>query len=260
MKFFSALIMLVLSVFTVFAQEPPRPKGSLYFTWGYHRDQYSRSTIHFRDETTDDYAFTFYHAKAHDRADMDHLLQSPPTVPQYVFNAGYFFNNKRDLGIEVSWDHLKYIVADNQMMHMKGSIRGKTYDLDTLVTPDFVHLEHTNGNNYLMISLVKRHTLTNPQAPRKLSLLFKAGGGALIPKTDSNIMGGNNDGPFRFSGYMVGVSTNLRYDLFKYFFIEGGVKGAFVHYTAIKLVNDGRAKQTFFSVQYIWAAGINIPL
>ncbi|GAB1445545.1 hypothetical protein MASR2M41_12510 [Flammeovirgaceae bacterium] len=191
---------------------------------------------------------------------MDHLLESPPTVPQYVLNVGYLFNNKHDLGIEVSWDHLKYIVSDNQMMHMQGTIRGRDYNLDTLVTPDFVHLEHTNGNNYLMISLVKRLTLTNPQAHRKLSLLFKAGGGGLVPKADSDIMGGHNDGPFRLSGYVMGVSTNLHYEPFKYFFIEGGVKGAFVNYTAIKLVNDGRARQTFFSVQYIWAAGIRVPL
>jgi hypothetical protein len=235
-------------------------KGAFYLTWGYHRDSYSRSDIQFKDNTTDNYDFTLYKAKAKDKVDMDDFFHTPLTVPQYVLNVGYFFNDKHNLGIEFSWDHLKYVVIDDQVMHVKGNVRGQYVDEDMVVTPAFVHFEHTNGNNYAMISLVKRLNLMHGNSFHSLNALFKAGVGGLVPKTDSYIMGGHNDGPFRLSGFVVGVSSNIRYNIFQYFFLEAGVKGAFADYTNAKLINDGRAKHHFFSIQYIGAFGINVPL
>ena len=165
---------------------PPSGKktpGSFYLTWGYHRNAYTTSTLHLEDHASGSYAFTLYDAKAKDQPDMHNLLTTPISVPQYVFRMGYFFNNKRDLGVELSWDHLKYVVADNQVMHLKGTIHERYYDVDTLVTPDFVHIEHTNGNNYAMVSVVKRSTFFEPgNGKHKLSGLFTGGAGVLIPK------------------------------------------------------------------------------
>lgn len=259
MKKSLGLILAIMSTCCAYSQNKI---GNFYATWGYHIDRYTRSTIHFKDTKTDDYNFTLEKAKAHDRTDMHDFFHTPPTVPQYVVNIGYFFANKPKWGIEVSWDHLKYIVNDNQVMHLKGEIRGQYFDKDTLVTPKFVHFEHTNGNNYLMISAVRRYkwlqSARNPDTG--LSVIAKAGAGGLIPKTDSYIMGNHNDGPFRLSGFVVGVSANLRYDFYRYLFAECGIKGAFADYTSAKVYMEGRAKHTFFSVQYIAALGINIPL
>lgn len=233
--------------------------GNFYLTWGYHRNQYSRSDIHFKDHTTDDYDFVLENAKAKDQPDMHDFFHTPLTVPQYVLNVGYFFANK-PWGVEVSWDHLKYIVIDNQMMHVKGDIRGVHYDEDMLVDPGFVHFEHTNGNNYLMISAVRKFSLLNDtKFKNHLNFLVKAGAGGLIPKTDSYVLGNHNDGPFRLSGFVVGTSVALRYDLFRYFYLEGSIKGAFADYTDAKVYKDGRAQHHFFSAQYIWSAGFNLP-
>jgi hypothetical protein len=247
-----------------FAQEQTlstNNRGSIYLTWGYHRDAYTRSNIHFKDSQTDDYDFTFYQAKAKDQVDVSHFFKTPLTVPQYVLNVGYIFKNKKGWGIEFSWDHLKYVVRDNQMMHMTGMIRENYYDKDTLVTPSFVHFEHTNGNNYAMVSAVRQTNLwTSLNGNHALKALFKAGGGILVPKTDSYIMGNHNDGPFRFSGYVIGVSANVRYVIYKYFYLEASVKGALADYTHAKLYEKGFAQQTFYSIQGIGSAGINIPL
>jgi hypothetical protein len=192
------MLMAVSSAYCVHGQNK---LGNFYVTWGYHSDHYTRSNIHFKDNQTDDYNFTLERAKAKDKPDMHDFFHTPLTVPQYSFNLGYFFANKEEWGIEVSWDHLKYVVIDNQTMHLTGDIRGKHFDLDTLVTPGFVHFEHTNGNNYGMVSVVKRFPLFRGKYNRvyRLSLLTKAGVGGLVPKTDSYIMGNHNDGPFRLS-------------------------------------------------------------
>lgn len=235
--------------------------GCFYFTWGYNRDAYTRSTIRFVDHTTDDYDFKLINAKAHDKPDFDDLFNRPISVPQYQWNIGYMFNNKSDLGIEISWDHLKYVMDDYQTVHVKGNIRGQQIDQDSLITPAFVKFEHTNGNNYLMGSLVKRFKIyTSPKLMHRFSLMTKGGAGLLIPKTDSYIMGKHNDGPFRVSGYVVGVSANLRYDFFRYLFIETGSKFCFAHYTNAKVFEEGRARHHFFSIQYLLSFGINVPL
>jgi hypothetical protein len=242
--------------------------GTFFVNWGYHRDAYTTSTIQFKGNDSPgvpEYDFTFHNAKSHDKHDMKNFLQKAPTLPQYVLNFGYFFNDKKDLGIEVGWNHLKYVVTDNQVIHMTGTIDEKYYDLDTLVTPDFVHFEHTNGNNYLIISLLKRvKMLSSKNQQHKLSAIFGAGLGGLIPKSDSYITINNkkyhNDGPFRLSGWVVGVSAAARYDFFKYFFLESSIKGAFANYTNVKLYDRGRANHHFFSVQSGLSLGINVPI
>ncbi|GAB4005773.1 membrane protein [Spirosoma migulaei] len=239
-----------------------KQRGSIYFTWGYNRDWYTKSTIHFRNTTTDNYDFTFIDAKAHDRPDLhDWYKLNNLTVPQYDMNLGYFFNDKRDLGIEISWDHLKYIVTDNQVMHVQGQIRGHQIDKDTLVTPDFVHLQHTNGNNYLMLNLVKRQQLWHSKA-FQLSAIGKVGGGPLISYTISTILGNNDEGYFHYHGMVAALSAGLKLDIFKYFFLQTDFQGAWVDYTNTRLGADhqGLATHHFYSLQYKYQFGFNYPL
>lgn len=261
---FSLKFIFILSLSVAFSQtkiSKTRLHGTFFLNWGYHRDAYTKSTIHFKDYQTENYDFTLHSAKATDQPDFDDFFHRPLTVPQYVFSIGYFFNNKKDLGIEIGWDHLKYVMVDYQKMHLTGMIHGVNYDKDTLVTPKFVHYEHTNGNNYLMINALKRITLLKSHAKyNKLSGILRLGFGGLVPKTDSYILGLHNDGPFRFSGIVIGAGASVRYDLLKYFFLETSIKGSFVDYTSVKLYKEGRAKQQFLSVQYILSAGINVPL
>lgn len=236
--------------------------GQLYFTWGYHNDAYTRSTIHFENHSGDDYDFTFYDAKAKDKPDMKNLFGKGFSIPQYVMNLGYFLPNKPEWGIELSWDHLKYVVIDNQVMHMKGEIRGEYYDQDTLVTHDFVHFEHTDGNNYLCINVVRRFSPWSNGFNKKQNLNFmvKAGAGALVPKTNSTILGEHNDDAFKVSGVVVTAGASVRYTFFKYVYLEGAVKGGFADYTSAKLPLGGRAKHTFFSVQGIYSIGVTMPV
>lgn len=268
MKFINlSLLFLVTSLQSLYAQDDTtiatkkKMHGTFYVLWGYQKDYYTRSDVNFKNDRDDNYDFTLHNVKAHDRSDMHGLFNQPLTIPQYVFYGGYFFNNKGDWGIEGGWDHLKYIVTEGQTAHITGQIHGINYDQDTVVNYNFWHYEHTNGNNYLTVSLIKRFTFLNSaNSHHKLSFIAKGGGGLLIPKTQSVIMGNERDGPFRVAGYVFTVAGALRYDIYRYFFIEGSMKGGFAHYTHDKIYGEGIAKQHFFSQQFILCAGINIPL
>jgi hypothetical protein len=237
-------------------------RGSLYVNWSYNRDWYTKSDIHFKNDKSDDYNFTFHDAVAHDHPSMsDFWKLSNLTVPQYDLTVGYMFHDKNDLGIEVSWNHLKYVVDDNQTMRVSGEIRGFKFDRDTLVTPDFVHLQHTNGNNYLMVNLVKRHSLT---AGRHIALsaVGKVGGGPMISYTISSIFTSHAEGPFHYEGWVAGASAGLRLELYHYFFLNTDFQGAYARYTNSYIGADrlGRVTHNFGSGQLIYGFGFNVPI
>ena len=242
---------------------PKQPRhGTAYVSWGYNREVYTRSDIRFVNTTTDNYDFTFVGAHASDKPDFQDFWRfNSWTIPQYDLTAGYLFHDRHNLGVEVSWNHLKYVVDDNQVIHVRGQIRGHQLDKDTLVTPDFVHLQHTNGNNYLMLNLVKRRDL---RVGRHLGLsaIGKIGAGPLISYTVSTVLGNHSEGPFHYHGWVAGASLGLRLDVFRYFFLQTDAQGAFANYTNTWLGEDrqGRATHVFGSGQLIWAFGFNVPL
>lgn len=243
---------------------PPelKPHGSLYFSWGYNRDWYTRSDIRFKNTTTANYDFTFVQAHASDKPDFkDFWRFNSWTIPQYDMTLGYLFHDRHNLGIEVSWNHLKYVVDDNQVIRVRGQINGRQIDKDTLVTPDFVHLQHTNGNNYLMVNLVKHYTLFERRY-FKLSGVGKVGLGPMISYTISTVLGDHQEGPFHYHGMVVGTSLGVKADIFRYFFLQTDLQGAYADYTNTWLGQDrvGRATHTFGSLQVIWAFGFNVPL
>jgi hypothetical protein len=239
-----------------------KPHGSLYFSWGYNRDWYTRSDIRFKNTTTDNYDFTFLQAHASDKPDFkDFWRFNSWTIPQYDMTLGYLFHDKHNLGIEVSWNHLKYVVDDNQVIHVRGNIRGHYIDKDTLVDPDFVHLQHTNGNNYLMVNLVKQKVLWD-RRHLKVSAVGKVGVGPMISYTISTVLGNHQEGPFHYHGMVVGSSVGLKADILRYFFLQTDIQGAWANYTNTYLGDDrvGRATHNFGSLQAIWAFGFNVPL
>ena len=243
-------------------QAPAKKMGTLYFSWGYNRDSYSRSDIHFENKKTDNYDFTFKSATARDRPSMERFWQpSRLTIPQYDLHIGYLFSDKHDLGIEIGWNHLKYVMNDNQIVFVHGNIRGKAINKDTLVTPDFVRFEHTDGNNYLLFNLVKKKRLLGNRT-FQASAIGKLGVGPLISYSHSKMFGSYGQGPFRYEGWVTGISLGIRLNIYKYLFIQTDVQGAFADYTSIKLAADkqGRATQQFYSLQYMGSAGINVPL
>lgn len=253
---------LIIGDFNAAAQQSVSLKrGFLYLSWGYNRDIYSKSTIRFQNHSSDNYDFTFLDAKAHDKPDFDNIGPIEGlTIPQYNLHLGYLLN-KNNIGVELSWDHLKYVVTDFQIMRVTGQIRGRQIDKDTLVTPDFVHLQHTNGNNYLMLNLVKKHSLIK-QKNCELSLFSKAGIGILYTFTISSILGSNDPGHFKNQGYVAGITVGPRFDFCKYFFLQANMQGAFANYTSTEIGADRKGKVThhFFSGYMALEFGFNLPL
>ncbi len=246
-------------------------KGSFYIGWGYNKDWFSKSDLHFKNtsnefnpvtKTNDSYDFTVYAAKAKDRTGFKDILRTDLTIPQYVYRVGYFFNNKNDFGLELNFDHVKYVVRDYQTLHVKGTIQGKYIDQDTLITPaDFLHFEHTNGANFLMLNFMKRQQLlASKNGNHKLAAIGKLGAGIVIPKTDVFLFGQEVDNRFHIAGYCTGLEVGLRYEAFKYVYLEYTGKGSFANFTNVLVIGSGKANHYFWTAENILVFGFQIPI
>ncbi|HWY10975.1 MAG TPA: hypothetical protein VN026_06610 [Bacteroidia bacterium] len=280
-KLFIFLLFLIWFCFDGFSQNDSivklnlvqqKQKGSFYFTFGYTRCTYSKSTIHFEDHSgkmrdnntgkPTDYDFTIYNATAKDRPDFDKIPDVVNiTVPQFVVHAGYYFNDKKDLGIEINYDHAKYVVDDYQRIHVKGQFNGNYVDKDTILDPkNFLHFEHTDGANFVMVNILKRWKLYNPGKLLNIGWVAKAGGGAVYPRTDVTIFGERLNNNWHIAGWIVGVETGMRVEFLKHGVFEFTSKGTFADYSHCLVLGkgNGRARHTFFCGQLTATIGFVI--
>ncbi len=246
-------------------------KGTFYFSWGYNKDWFSKSDIHFKNTTSEfdtqkgtskSYDFTIYDAEAKDRPGFKDILRTDLTIPQYVYRVGYFFNKKHDLGIEINFDHVKYVMKDYQTLRVKGTIHGQTIDQDTLIDPNtFLHFEHSDGANFLMLNFVKRQRLlTSKNNKNWLSGIAKLGAGLVIPRTDVTLFGVELNNKFHIAGYCMGLEAGFRYDAFKHIYLEYTAKGAFANYKDVLVIGEGKAHHYFWTFENILVLGLQFPL
>jgi hypothetical protein len=227
--------------------------GILYLAFGSHRIFYTNSDIHLHRDENPSFDFTLFNAKAKDEGGLRFH-----TAPQFSYTVGYYFK-KKNFGLEYQYDHIKYFLQMGQVVHLRGSINGHHFDQDTLLTPAFVQLEHSDGGNYGMVNFVKWIPLATKENAFKLDLIVKAGLGLVNPKTNTTIMGNHRDDKYHISGFVTGVETGLRFNFLKYIFVTGSFKGAYADYMDI-LIAGGRGHQQWFSGQFIYLLGAQFPL
>ncbi len=248
-KHFITGILSVMLAINIQAQSPKKD-GIFYLSFGTHRAFFSNSDIRLVRNAPPAFDFTIYKVKAHDDLALG-------TAPQYSYNIGYYSYRKK-IGIEYHFDHLKYKVQQNQAVRVKGYIGTQELDKDTVLGRDFVKLEHTDGANYAMINIVKFFTLTQSKdGINKLDLFVKVGGGVVVPKTNSIILGVHNDDRYAFSGYVAGLEPGVRYNFLKNFFAQASFKGAYANYNHFRIAY-GYGKQQWYSAQVNIMAGIQI--
>ena len=227
--------------------------GSFYISAGFTRAWWGKSDLHLVDRSNkyheatglnNNYDFTVYKVEANDRPDFDKLTDIINfTVPQYAYRLGYYFNNKADIGLEINYDHTKYIVQDYQRVHIKGDINGTYIDADTILNPKtLLHFEHSDGANFLLFNFVKRWKFINPSKMFNASWVAKAGVGIVIPRTDVTLFGERFNNDFKIAGWMAGVETGLRVEFFKYAFFEFVGKASYADYVNAFVLGKGNGR------------------
>lgn len=257
----SKLVLVVLALAPVFvkAQSETRRKGEFYFSWGYNKEWYTRSNVHVsQPELGNNY--TMRRVTAHDRPGWDDgLFSKAITIPQYNYRIGYFFNDKHDLGIEINFDHTKYIITDGKDINIKGTLNGKGVDSTINFSEGngfFYYLN--NGANFLLINIVKRwHFYTDKSNNIKIDALGKFGVGPVIPHVENSFFGDKNEPHFQIGGWNTGVEGALRSTFFRHVYLEFSGKLDYARYSGLRIYK-GRAKQAFGTAEIILSLGVTL--
>ncbi len=261
-KYTTLFFVLFICRFAAFGQTRTGIRG-MYLQWGYNTEWFTRSTIRFKGAVDGvPHDFTAYSVRGVDQNDMDAIFKKPLqiSVPQYNYRIGFYLNQAKTKAIELNFDHTKYIVSDNQRLHVKGYVGDKHFDTDTTVTPsNFFHFEHTNGANFYHINYVQFWPLnkTNRRAGYFVPML-KVGAGFMIPKTDVTLFGKRLDNKFHLAGYMASVEGGAKYYFAHQWFLEATAKTGFANYTNALTVDGGKARHSFGYIELIGTVGFDI--
>ncbi|MBC8032582.1 MAG: hypothetical protein H7Y03_00430 [Chitinophagaceae bacterium] len=243
---------------TVAQTSKPRQQGELYFSWGYNKEWYAPSTIKIsQPELGNNYSFK--KVKGHDRPGWDKKLFSVAiTIPQYSYRLGYFFNDKKDLGIEINFDHTKFIFGDGPV-RIKGTLNNKQVDTSlNFSSVDGFHYYLNNGANFLLFNIMKRwhwHTRSNENI--KFDVIGKAGVGPVIPHVDNSFFGNANEPGFQIGGWNMGTELAIRSTFFKHVYLEFAGKLDYARYSKLK-VYKGDARHDFGTGELILSFGYTL--
>ena len=232
-------------------------KGTMYFYWGWNRDFFSKSNIHF---TGENYDFTLKKVIAKDRQSPfnfnTYFSPANLTIPQYNFRIGYFINKHYDISFGI--DHMKYVVQENQYVEINGHIESTETIYDGIYNRDqiliqypFLKFEHTDGLNYFNFDLRRNDQLFSY---KKFSFNISEGIGlgGLLPKTNATLLNNERHDNFHLSGYGINFCSAITLKFFNKFFIQSEFKGGFIHMPSIRTTINKMdiAKQYFFFGQY----------
>lgn len=234
--------------------------GSIYGSWGYNTEWYTRSTVHVQQNSIGD-NYELIHVKAKDHRGWDEgLLHKAFTIPQYNYRLGYYFNEKQDLAIELNFDHTKYIIADGQDVHLRGTHNGvHTDETINFSQQNGFYYYLNNGANFFLFNIVKRIGLYQAKSRNLLvDLTGKAGVGPVIPHVQNSFFGHTNQQGFQLGGWNTGLETALRVTFMRYAFLEFSQKVDYARYSNLKVYN-GTAHQNFGTYELILSIGAVIP-
>lgn len=246
-------------------------KGKFFISWGGNRDSYTKSDVTFRGK---DYNFTLDNMVAHDKPKgwhVDYINPARMTIPQTNFRMGYFINDH--YSIAVGWDHMKYVMTQDQTVNMTGTINlpltdaGSDYNgtynnTPSVMTEKFLMYEHTDGLNYVNTEFSRHDDISSlfkigNTDKIQINLTEGVGVGLLYPKTNTTLLGKPRHDDFHVSGYGTSLKAGLNITFLKHFYVQGELKGGYINMQDIRTTQstEDSAFQDFFFFQRIIAFG-----
>ena len=185
-----------------------RHRGQFYFYWGYNREYFSSSDLHFQGPN---YDFTLYNIKAKDRPERFGWVYFKPgtiSIPQFNWRLGYFITERFHLSFGI--DHMKYVVQQGQDTYLSGVISelasdkyaGSYLNEPIVLQPDILTFEHTNGFNFASLDVEWLQPLFSRDKPAPALACYwniGAGGVWVVTKTDVRVFGDGLDNKFHLS-------------------------------------------------------------
>jgi hypothetical protein len=226
--------------------------------WGWNRAYFTKSNLHLKGSN---YDFTLQKIVAKDRQSPFSINQyfNPleMTIPQYNFRVAYFF--KHNWQISVGFDHMKYVMKENQIVQIDGEIHESNSNYNGIfqndsikLTDDFLSFEHTDGLNYANIEMRRMDNLFEFLNPKiELNSIVGAGAGIMTPKTNTHLMNYKRYDEWHLAGYGFSSIVGFNLSIYKFFFVQSELKAGFINMPDIRTTefNADRGQQHFWYLQ-----------
>ena len=256
---FTSLTFLLFHVASFSQEKKINKNGHFYFSWGYNKEWYSASNIHI-DQPSLNNNYTFQKTLAHDHIGWDKLFQRALTIPQYNYRLGYFFDQKQNWGFELNFDHTKYVVTEEQTVHITGTMNNVPVDMFAITTDAVLRYQLNNGANFFLFNLVRRlNIFTSSSEKIQVDFLGKAGVGPVIPHVQNTIFGNENTPHFQFGGWNTGLEATVKAIFFKHIYLEFCGKFDYARYSRLKIY-EGFANHSFFTRELILNLGYTFSI
>ncbi len=245
-----------------------KQKGDFFGYWGYNRAAFTKSNITF---TGKGYDFTLKDVEAYDRPTpfsfADYFKPANITIPQYNIRFGYYIRN--NWNVSFGTDHMKYVMPQNGVVPIEGVINqpgnpfNGVYDANSTIAlqDTFLTFEHTDGLNYVNIATEYFFDLyTTPNGKFGVSAFGGGGLGAMIPKSNVQLMNGERNDVFHLAGFGLHANAGVYLSFWRHFFFRTQAKGGLISMPDILTrPNDApdRAKQNFWFDMWDFAIGWN---
>jgi hypothetical protein len=243
-------------------------KHELYFSWGYNKEWYTNSNVSVSQPALGN-SFTFTNVKGVDHPgwENEQFFTKALSIPQYNYRLGYFIDRDKGWGVEINFDHTKWLFPNNQYVNIKGKINnqpfeGKVFFADSVAGSDSSSYHYlNNGANFLLFNVVKRwHIWANKKQTIMLDGLGKLGVGPVIPHVQVKYFDQpQNDQHFQLGGWNVGLEGDLKVTFFQYVYLEYANKLDYARYTNLKIY-QGTDKQAFGTYEMILNLGVSVPV
>lgn len=254
----------------VFSQQDslPRPhshRNQFYFYWGYNRDYFSRSSIHFRGPN---YDFTLYDLKATDRPERFGWVYVNPglfSIPQFNWRAGYFITDR--LHVSIGMDHMKYVIVSEQPTRISGIVStaasikyaGSYLNQNIDLQPEILKFEHTNGFNLATMEFEWLQPLYRlSHGIPKLACYWNAGVGGIwvVTKTDVLVFGDGLDNDFHVAGYAMTGKMGPRLEWKKHWFVTAEGKFGYANLPSVFIKNGAPERADHSLTFFEWYVSV----
>lgn len=226
-------------------------QGTLWGYWGYNRSAYTKSNLRFIGPG---YDFTMQNVVAHDNpvkiGGGTYINPKTISVPQFNARIGYYF--KDHWAISFGYDHMKYIMANENEILLSGEISpgvdntalnwNGIYNSEPITTDrNYFHYENSDGLNYLRFELTRSDMLFGLGGENQFIITSNLGvaTGGLLSFNDFTfggdvINGGKkNTRTISMSGYGISAHVGLRFEFFRHVFLQSTLSGGFHHQLAV---------------------------
>lgn len=242
-----AIIAKVLSKLSTLLSGGGMLTGRRYAYWGWNRSIFGKSDIHFSGI---DYDFILKKVVALDRqCELGWKYINPTrfTVPQYNTGVGYFPLRDR-FSVSLNFDHMKYVMTNDQTVQIQGQIGPKHYD-DSPITlsPEFLTYEHTNGLNYVNAASDVHINLLGFKN-MAIGIHVGIGAGLFAPKSNVKLMDSLRSDRYSVAGYGFDIHVGLRAKILSLPFVATALKVGIANLPNVKTTNraEDKAAQSFW--------------